>query len=83
MNMKDRRIVETVYQAPGLLEWRMTLRAGKATMAVSFTEGHTGANGMTPARFVTTNPAISRMMERSPEFRSGRVVKVSERRLDD
>lgn len=61
------------YGVRGLLEWKMTLRAGKARIKVAFTGGSMGGNGVVPAKYVTDNPAIQRLIEDSKHFRSGRV----------
>ncbi len=61
------------YGVRGLLEWKMTLRAGKARIRVAFTGGSMGGNGVIPAKYVTDSPAIQRLIESSGYFRSGMV----------
>ena len=61
------------YCARGLLEWQMALNAGGAIIRICFSGGHMGANGVVPARYSTDNAAIQRLIERTPQFASGKI----------
>lgn len=61
------------YGAKGLLEFRMTLRAGTAKVRINFTDGSMGSNGVVSAKYVTDNAAIQQLIEGSAHFRRGKV----------
>lgn len=64
---------KTTYIVKGLLEWQFLLRTGGAELPVHFTGGTMGSNGVIGARYVTANPVIKKLIEASPEFRSGKI----------
>lgn len=67
-----KRYIKT-YAAKGLLECKMSLHIGKATVTVLFTGGSMGATGVISAKYVTANTALQTLIEGSSQFHSGRV----------
>lgn len=65
--------MKKTYAARGLLDWQMTLNIGGAFIRISFSGGSMGSNGVIPAKYTTDNPAIQRMIEKTPHFESGRI----------
>lgn len=70
--MMQKRYRKT-YGVRGLLEWKMTLRAGRARIKIAFTGGSMGGNGVIPAKYTTENAAIQRLIESSEYFRCDKV----------
>jgi len=64
---------KTTYGVYNLIEWHALLRLGKATVKVQFTGGSITTQGVTPATFTTEDPVIQFAIERSPEFRNGKI----------
>lgn len=62
------------YVAPGLLDLRMVLPAGKAWITVDFTGGRSSGYGTRWARFATDDAAVQGLLERSAEFASGKIT---------
>lgn len=65
-----------VYGIHGLTEITVTIPAGKAWMMVHFTGGALTGYGVTPATFTTANPNVQALIERSPQFCSGRIKRL-------
>lgn len=61
------------YAARGLLDFQMALRVDGAVIRLTFNSGMMGGNGVIPAKYTTGNPALQKMIEKSPQFNSGRV----------
>ncbi len=61
------------YVAPGLLDFTLMLKAGKAWTTVEFSGGRSSGYGNFWARFTTDDEVIAHMIENSPEFRKGKV----------
>ncbi len=80
--MKNRRRTRTTYGVYNLIEWHATLQAGKATVRVPFTGGSITTQGVTPATYTTDNAVIQLAIERSREFRSGKIKTVRRTVLD-
>lgn len=68
-------MVRITYAARGLLDFKMALNVGGAIIRICFSGGMMGSNGVIPAKYVTDNPAIIRMIESSPQYLSHRVYK--------
>lgn len=61
------------YIAPGLLDFRLVVRAGKAWTTIDFTGGRSSGYGNCWARFSTSDAVVQAMIENSPEYRNGKV----------
>ncbi len=68
--MKKRKVTYGVYH---LVEWIAVLSLGKAKVKVQFTGGATTTQGVTPATYTTADPVVQFAIERSPEFRRGKI----------
>lgn len=79
MNKKKTR---TTYGVYNLVEWQALLRMGKATVKVPFTGGSITTQGVTPATFTTENPVVQFAIERSPEFKTGKIKVVRRSQLE-
>lgn len=82
MNKKKTR-TKTTYGVYNLIEWHALLRMGKATVKIPFTGGGITTQGVTPATFTTEDPVIQFAIERSPEFRVGKIKVVRRVNLKD
>lgn len=80
MNMKK---TKTTYGVYNLIEWHALLRLGKASVKVQFTGGSITTQGVTPATFTTEDPVIQFAIERSPEFRNGKIKVVRTATLNE
>ena len=69
--------IRKTYASRGLLEWHVMLKADGVTLGIDFAGGTMGANGIIPGRYVTSNPAIQRLIEASPQYRCGRIYEIS------
>ena len=61
------------YGAIGVMEWQLNLPVGKATVHVEFKGGFENKYGIHPATFMTTNPIVQTVIERSYYFASGKI----------
>lgn len=66
-------MLRKTYAARGLLEFLMVVPVAGATLRLRFSGGTMGSNGIVPAKYVTDNEAIQKIIEKSPQFESGRV----------
>ena len=66
-----------IYGVYGMTEWRMLIPAGQARILVRFTGGSMSGYGAVPARFSTRSEYVRRLIEMTPEFRSGRIRRLS------
>lgn len=62
------------YAARGLLDWQMALNVGGAILKICFSGGSMGSNGVVPARYVTDNEAIQHLIEKTPQFKKGKII---------
>ena len=53
------------YGAIGVMEWQLNLPVGKATVHVEFKGGFENKYGIHPATFMTTDPIVQTVIERS------------------
>ena len=74
---------KTTYGVYNLIEWHALLRLGKATVKVHFSGGSITTQGVTPATFTTEDPVIQFAIERSPEFRNGKIKVVRKATLNE
>lgn len=63
------------YLARGLLDYRMVLKTGGVTLRLLFSGGSMSSNGVIPARYTTDNEAIQKLIEKSPQFKNGRIIR--------
>lgn len=61
------------YGAIGVMEWQLNLPVGKATVHVEFKGGFENKYGIHPATFMTTDPIVQAVIERSYYFASGKI----------
>ena len=61
------------YGAIGVMEWQLKLPVGKATVHVEFKGGFENKYGIHPATFMTTDPIVQTVIERSYYFASGKI----------
>lgn len=73
-------MIQKIYGVDNLIDWTVSVKAGKATMRVHFTGGATTARGIVPATFATADPVKQAIIEKSNYFKTGqiRVVQVIE-----
>lgn len=69
------------YGAIGVMEWQLNLKAGKATVHVEFKGGFENKYGIHPATFMTTDPIVQTVIERSYYFTSGKIKLLDEKDL--
>lgn len=62
------------YGAIGMMEWQLNLQAGKATVHIEFKGGFENEYGIHPATFMTKDPIIQNIIERSSYFACGKIV---------
>lgn len=63
------------------MEWQLNLKAGKATVHVEFKGGFENKYGIHPATFMTTDPIVQTVIERSYYFASGKIKLLNEKDL--
>lgn len=61
------------YGAIGVMDWQLNLPVGKATVHVEFKGGFENKFGIHPATFMTTDPIVQTVIERSYYFASGKI----------
>lgn len=62
------------YGAIGVMEWQLNLPVGKATVHVELKGGFENKFGIHPATFMTTDPIVQTVIERSYYFVSGKIT---------
>lgn len=68
------------YGVDGLLEWHISIAAGSLHINIEFTDGKISGYGISPAIYKTSDPVLQQAIERSPQFKSGRIRIVSVKR---
>lgn len=63
------------------MEWQLNLPVGKATVHVEFKGGFENKYGIHPATFMTTDPIVQTVIERSYYFASGKIKLLDEKDL--
>ena len=71
-------VIRKTYAARGLLDFQMALTVGGAIIRLIFSGGAMGSNGVLSAKYSTDNHALQRIIEKSPQFTSGRIYLFSE-----
>lgn len=61
------------YGVSGLIDWQAQIKAGKASLIVTFTGGGLTSYGVTPAQYTTENILFQKIIENSREFRAGKI----------
>lgn len=61
------------YGAIGVMDWQLNLPVGKATVHVEFKGGFENKYGIHPATFMTTDPIVQTVIERSYYFASDKI----------
>ncbi len=61
------------YGVSGLIDWQAQIKAGKASLVVSFTGGGLTSYGVTPAQYTTENILYQKIIENSKEFKKGKI----------
>jgi hypothetical protein len=69
-----RNVFKKTYGVSGLIDWQAQIKAGKATLIVTFTGGGLTSYGVTPAQYTTENLLYQRIIENSKEF--GHLIKI-------
>ena len=77
-----KRIV--TYGISGLMECQVVIKIGNRTrMRVMFSDGSMTAYGVTPAKYTTDNFIIQQAIERSSDYKRGRIITISSMELDE
>lgn len=71
----DRRGIST-YAVYGLTECQMLIPAGNARLRIHFSGGSLSALGTVPATFSTKSRIVMQLIEKSPQFLQGRIIKI-------
>lgn len=67
---------ETIYYAPGKLEWHLRIPTEKGNyLVIPMTGGSFTSHGMACGSFRTSNPVVCHLIESSAEFREGLILK--------
>ncbi len=67
---------ETLYYAPGKLEWHLRIPTAKGNyVVIPLVGGAFTSHGMACGSFRTENPVIKHLIENSEEFKDGRIMK--------
>lgn len=69
--------MKETYCARGLLDWQMALNVGGAIIKICFSGGSMGTNGVIPARYITDNEAIQKIIEDTKYYKSGKIYKIN------
>jgi len=71
------------YGVEGLIDWQANIKAGKATLVITFTGGGLTSYGVTPAQYTTENALYQRIIENSKEFASGRIKLIRSTKIEE
>lgn len=63
-----------VYAVKSLMEWHCEIVSGGVKFHFAFADGMTSSQGVTPARYKTTNPVFQSIIEHSHYFKSGKII---------
>lgn len=61
------------YGVSGLIDWQAQIKAGKASLIITFTGGGLTSYGVTPAQYTTENILYQKVIENSKEFKNGKI----------
>ena len=70
--------MKKIYGARGMLDWQLALDVKGAIVRICFSGGSMGSNGVIPARYVTENEAIQKIIEESLPYKDGRIILLNE-----
>ena len=76
-------MIRKTYGVSGLMDWTTQIKTGKVSVSVHFTGGALTAYGVTPAKYSTSNPFFQSVIENSEQFKSGRIMLLSEMEVPD
>lgn len=62
------------YAIYGMMEYALTISIGPARHQIHFTGGRLSGYGIRPATYTTDDPLMQSVIERSEQYRSGRIV---------
>lgn len=84
MNMKNRPPIQeppapATYGVKGMTEFLAMIPAGAVALPLHFTGGTLSGYGIRPATATVTDPLFCKYIEESPDFKSGKIVKLSTR----
>ncbi|MBD5308879.1 MAG: hypothetical protein HDS10_00385 [Bacteroides sp.] len=65
------------YQAPGMLDWKLSVPVGKTFVSFHFHGGYRSAIENKSALFSTSDPALQLILESSPQFKKKQIVILS------
>ena len=66
-------MIQKIYGVNNLIDWTVSIKAGKASMRVHFTGGATTARGIVPATYSTADPVKQAIIEKSEYFKAGHI----------
>ena len=66
-------MAKKTYGVKGMIEWHALIPFGKSTMSVKFTGGTITGYGISPAKFITSDPIAQNVIERSDLFKNGKI----------
>lgn len=66
-------MIQKIYGVNTLIDWTVSIKAGKASMRVHFTGGATTARGIVPATYSTADPVKQAIIEKSHYFKTGQI----------
>ena len=75
-------MIRKTYAARGLLDYQMTLDIAGAIIRLRFTGGSMGTNGVISAKYTTDNQVLQKLIEKSPQYREGRIYVFHEEMKD-
>lgn len=67
----EKTIYKKTYAIYGMIEKSIVLPINKARIRVDFTRGTIGSNGVTPAKFTTSDTVVQTAIENSQMFKNG------------
>lgn len=71
-------MIRKTYAARGMIDWQMALNIKGAVIKICFSGGSMGSNGVIPAKYTTENEVIQHLLEKSDEYKNGRILLISE-----
>lgn len=71
-------MIRKTYAARGMIDWQMALNIKGAVIKICFSGGSMGSNGVIPAKYTTENEVIQHLLEKSDEYKNGRIILISE-----
>ena len=78
-----KNLFKKTYGVSGLIDWQAQLKAGKASLIITFTGGGLTSYGVTPAQYTTENILYQKVIENSKEFKRGKIKLIRSIPLSD